>query len=50
MILEELEIESHQAGEFFFERTGLVVEAVVDCLSKGTEVGVVTVGQATAFC
>ena len=44
MILEELEVEAHQAGEFRFERTGQIIEAFVDCIAKGFEVGIVSIG------
>jgi hypothetical protein len=45
VIREELEVEAHQAGEFRFERTGQIIEAFVDCIAKGFEVGIVSIGQ-----
>ena len=49
MILEELEIEAHQAGEFRFERIGQIIEAHVDRPAERFEVGIVPVRQAAAF-
>jgi len=49
VILEELEIEAHQAGEFLFERAGQIIEAFVDRPAEPFEVGIVSVRQAPAF-
>lgn len=49
MILEELEVETLQAGEFRFERAGEIVEALVDSSAKRTKISVLVVGETTAF-
>ena len=49
MILEELEIEAHQAGEFFFEWAGQIIEAFVDRPAERFEVGIISVRQAPSL-
>ena len=49
VIRKELKIEAHQTGEFLFERAGQVIETFVDRPAKCFEVGIVSIGQATAF-